>query len=368
MKMNEFEYEDSVDSSSNNNSTFPSLDTNTKLNDILHTMNKTSKKRSMCHDEDENCYYNSDNSDDLDGANSYQTTNSENQLYKQRKISNNDPSNQEDSEQEAEEGIHVGRLSKSSEDEMFMGLIEHFASLHTTDVHRIEQCPVCTVKIALPEFAAHVKECIQVLDLVEQKQSLELDAYMALKLAEDTGAANIQCIYDKTETNNSNMSDEVKCTTLSDETNNTNNSCPDGIKCTLKNASHFLHYLHPPVVCPICKDTTTPYEINAHLTFCLNQDHPVETETKYDSITGEEIIPNGLNLTESFTDNSSESVKLNSGDSIKLNTYQISSLSREVIKCKTSTDNDSLSDLLDSFKSLGFTMDNLSKLRKDESN
>jgi len=54
--------------------------------------------------------------------------------------------------------------------------------------------------------------------------------------------------------------------------------CELGKECTRTDASHFELLAHPDVACPMCDEEYPVYEINAHITICL--DRPASQRTK----------------------------------------------------------------------------------------
>jgi hypothetical protein len=68
-------------------------------------------------------------------------------------------------------------------EDTFLNLLTHFANLHVpTSSTKPEQCPVCAQSYPLSDFADHVYQCLHSLDDVERKEQERLDEKMARQL------------------------------------------------------------------------------------------------------------------------------------------------------------------------------------------
>jgi len=189
------------------------------------------------------------------------------------------------------------------EDQSFLEILKGFANLDF-ESKDAEKCPICPEKILPKDFERHVLECIKQLDGVEKEHQLKEDA----KLAQSLGLGQIQ---------------EYSFIAGS--------QCPDGAECRRFDAQHFKNRWHPNVPCPICQEMSTPYEIDAHVSLCINSSSSKS--------------PFAVNSTVTQTDNKM---------SDRVTNQQIAVLAKSVLE-KSSSSDVSLLDMLDTFKSLGLT-------------
>ena len=142
-------------------------------------------------------------------------------------------------------------------EDTFLNLLTHFANLHVpSSSMKPEQCPVCSQLFPLSGFADHVYQCIKALDDVERKEQERLDEKMARQLM----AREVRLL-DESEHHSSSYARDRR---------ERGTDCPDGADCQRTEHAHFANRKHPDVSCPVCSAAFPPYEINAHINFCLN--------------------------------------------------------------------------------------------------
>ena len=166
---------------------------------------------------------------------------------------------EDDEEFEAIEDDEV----KSSDDadtgeDTFSNLLTHFAALHVpTSSTKPEQCPICNNFFPLSDFADHVYSCLTVLDDVEKKEQERLDEKMARQLM----AREVRLL-DESERHSSYHLDRRAM----------GSDCADGAQCQRTDAQHFQLRNHPEVACPVCAAMLPLFDINAHVTACLQDE------------------------------------------------------------------------------------------------
>ena len=140
-------------------------------------------------------------------------------------------------------------------EDTFSTLLTHFAALHVpTSSTKPEQCPICNNMFPLSEFADHVYSCLTVLDDVERKEQERLDEKMARQLM----AREVRLL-DESERHSSYSRDRRAM----------GSECPDGANCSRTDAQHFQLRSHPEVACPICGAMFPLVDIHSHVTVCL---------------------------------------------------------------------------------------------------
>lgn len=140
------------------------------------------------------------------------------------------------------DGVDPGGLQ---EDASFFDLIATFSRLPILEESKPEPCPVCNEMLPLSEFAKHVMGCVNRIDT-------ESDAQLALSLSKQRGylQPGAELEFQKPV------------------------FCPDGSSCQRKDYQHFEQVIHPPVNCPVCEDEIAVQEVDAHLNVCLNSKAP----------------------------------------------------------------------------------------------
>lgn len=291
-----------------------------------------------------------------------------------------------DEEDKVEENDH--ELENDQEhDQSFFDLLKTFASLDLPT--EPEKCPLCPASFPVQEFATHVYECIKQLDHAEQKYQLERDEALAVQLSLQTNGQEIE--------------DQLSFPTLPQ-----GSMCPQGLSCRRYDVSHHNWFKHPEASCPICGEEFTVYDIDAHVVLCLNRpqdksspfssssknnqfssssssssnssstfgrpdfdvsgfDSPRDNDDSDDD-TKDLAVP-GLHRKDSDDMEEAESTEQAGqlGGECGLSVGQMGAMSRIVLeqRSKSASQQDvSLVQLLDTFKTLGFTKENLTKALK----
>ena len=143
-------------------------------------------------------------------------------------------------------------------EDTFSNLLTHFAALHVpTSSTKPEQCPICNNMFPLSDFADHVYSCLKVLDDVEKKEQERLDEKMARQLM----AREVRL-----------LDESERSTSYSRDRRAMGSDCADGAQCQRTDAQHFQLRSHPEVACPVCGATLPLFDINAHVTACLQDE------------------------------------------------------------------------------------------------
>lgn len=97
---------------------------------------------------------------------------------------------------EAKELTHAD-MKVEENDESFFELLQTFAKLDLpeTETDEKEQCPLCPAILPIGDFATHMYECIKKLDQEEKKYQEDKDAALAKELARHQGLAEDQSLY-----------------------------------------------------------------------------------------------------------------------------------------------------------------------------
>lgn len=205
-------------------------------------------------------------------------------------------------------------------DGTFFDLLQSFAQMHVPQAHGQdappEPCPICSQSFALDDFAAHVYKCIHALDDVEKKHQEDLDAKLARRIATDDarhaqffgdsgrstgflnplGGAGTPISARRSGVEDDNMDESGGSGHAESHTESAMNDeqagaveyaasfngvtqpvfkkpvrkqCLAGKDCKEVSSRHFIQFLHPHLPCPICAEPFEVYEINAHVTLCL---------------------------------------------------------------------------------------------------
>jgi len=206
-------------------------------------------------------------------------------------------------------------LRPTTEDQSFLEILKGFANLDFEST-AAEKCPICPDKILPKDFESHVLKCIKQLDGVEKEHQLKEDAKLAQSLVKGQSQ---------------------------DYSYIAGGQCPDGAECRRIDAQHFINRWHPNVTCPICQETLTPYEIEAHVSLCINS-----PPSKSPFAVSSSVTSNENKLSDCVTN------------------QQISVLAKSVLE-KSSSSDVSLLDMLDTFKSLGLTKSKMEERLKQVS-
>ena len=143
-------------------------------------------------------------------------------------------------------------------EDTFSNLLTHFAALHVpTSSTKPEQCPICSNMFPLSEFADHVYSCLRVLDDVEKKEQERLDEKMARQLM----AREVRLL-DESERHSSYSRDRRAM----------GSACLEGAECQRTDAQHFQLRSHPEVACPVCGAMLPLFDIYAHVTGCVHDE------------------------------------------------------------------------------------------------
>lgn len=225
------------------------------------------------------------------------------------------------------------KIKWAGEEDSFMDLICKFAKLDTTtsvemDPNHPESCPSCLSTMPLKDFAGHVMKCVlSIPDIAhtEQKQSIDVDHKIATSLADPEAEAQL-------------VSGQFR--PLSE--------CKQGAQCRRLGYEHFIMLKHPTVGCPICAEAFQVYEIDAHISVCLNS---AASHTSHVSA----------------STGGTDAMILDMPDDIqgpKLTKEQAQAMSRCVMyqKGEKGLDDSSMLELLSAFKNLGFTRDALANM------
>mmetsp|Transcript_20719 Transcript_20719/g.29157 ORF Transcript_20719/g.29157 Transcript_20719/m.29157 type:complete len:372 (-) Transcript_20719:134-1249(-) len=261
-------------------------------------------------------------------------------------------------------------------DESFFDLLQTFAGLDLPT--EPEKCPLCPESFPVADFAKHVYECIKQLDDVEAKHQFEKDEQLAYQIAlsttNDLGTQDI---------------DQYKAQPKG-------TPCPDGANCRRYDASHHAWFKHPDATCPICSQNCPVYEIDAHVVLCLeagpqglfgsSSSSSSSSSTSSSSSSNSSVfVPRDTTFRDGESDDELEQPVLskqlstesgvsgtrdNEGeaDVSGLSMGQMGAMSRLVLeqRAKSASNQDvSLVELLGTFKTLGFTKENLSKALTD---
>ena len=143
-------------------------------------------------------------------------------------------------------------------EDTFANLLTHFAALHVpTSSTKPEQCPICSGMFPLSEFADHVYSCLTVLDDVERKEQERLDEKMARQLM----AREVRLL-DESERHSSYSRDRRAM----------GSACLEGAECQRTDAQHFQLRSHPDVQCPVCGAMLPLFDIYAHVSGCVHEE------------------------------------------------------------------------------------------------
>lgn len=151
---------------------------------------------------------------------------------------------------------------------------------------------------------------------------------------------------------------------LDEESTFSGGDCPQGIHCKINTSDHFIFMRHPKVECPVCNEDFHMYEINAHITFCLEKGEDRGDNDAMQDTTGSGV--ERKTMLDNHPTNPLQAQRQNSGscEASKLTPQQMSSMARMVLKAQgnsnTSSDQ-SLVQMLSRFSSLGFTKENIRK-------
>jgi hypothetical protein len=253
--------------------------------------------------------------------------------------------------------------------EEFYDLLQHFAGLEFSNPNKLEECPLnCGGSFPLSNFADHVYQCISRLDEVEKKELERLDEKYARELAVKTGD-----LYSSAEAGGDYSSKEE--------------ICRYGSKCHRTDANHFVQLYHPEQICPICSASFAVYEINAHINLCLlpkeeknrvespmNEEGQVKpsadlfNSSAFSSVRSASLSPQLLRTNSDILPVRSDEEEEGEGETgdksgQKLTVDMASALSQSVLARRGKND-PGLAQLLDTFKTLGFTADNLRELKQ----
>eukprot|EP00466_Bigelowiella_natans_P016657 jgi/Bigna1/72431/fgenesh1_pg.19_\ len=220
------------------------------------------------------------------------------------------------SEKEGNEGASWEK--RGEENDSLNDLLQTFAKMAIPKSDH-EYCPLCFKQFKIgEEFSNHVHKCL-----------------------------------DKMETNLKQRDDD--CFPGGD--------CPNGVKCTITTAEHFRFCRHPKVECPICCEKWHMHEINAHVTFCLNKGGGGEGDSE-------------VEMKKASTESSSSSNNRSSSDVQQpprlpsMSTQQMAACAKAILDAKVVVEkegggDDSLVNMLQRFKTLGFTRENLKNRLKE---
>jgi hypothetical protein len=253
---------------------------------------------------------------------------------------------------------------QEEESDGFFDLLSHFAGLTfpSSDPNRLEPCPTCPNQYPISSFAEHVYDCIKSLD-DEEKRALEvISEKYARKLAE-TGEFAVE--YDE-----------------GSAFRRPSGICSSGINCKRTDSNHFRHVYHPSVPCPICSLLFPLYEINAHITFCLEQPRAFQAELSSIPETSNSLISQQKKIIKKSklpirADDSEEEQETEENpideSQCQLTVEQASLVASMLLKknrggSKLDEKDPSLVEMLDTFKTLGFTAANLAKLKEQTLN
>lgn len=232
--------------------------------------------------------------------------------------------------------------------------MQTFASMDIPDKPGApEACPLCAEVLPLPQFAPHVYQCIKSLDAVEREHQEQIDRKLAERYAQ--GA-------------------EFRSFHKSD-------NCEKGAQCDRTDAQHFVNLRHPLVPCPICNGEFEVFSVNAHITMCLesggggfgpssssfisSSGRPQQQEKQPMHSFGGPRKQASEDEEESMDDESLHSMGLNARSSSggNLSRQQMKAMATMVVEQKSKGPREqdmSLLQLLDTFKTLGFTKESLS--------
>eukprot|EP00465_Bigelowiella_longifila_P010048 CAMPEP_0185254746 /NCGR_PEP_ID=MMETSP1359-20130426/3668_1 /TAXON_ID=552665 /ORGANISM="Bigelowiella longifila, Strain CCMP242" /LENGTH=383 /DNA_ID=CAMNT_0027838081 /DNA_START=141 /DNA_END=1292 /DNA_ORIENTATION=- len=224
--------------------------------------------------------------------------------------------------------------NRGEENDSLNDLLQTFAKMVIPKSDH-EYCPLCFNQFKIgEEFSNHVHKC---LDKMETN----------LKQRDDGRGASM---FDDDDNKNApKSSDDVAYFPGGD--------CPNGIKCTITTAEHFRFCRHPKVECPICCEKWHMHEINAHINFCLNKGGDGDSEVEMKKASPE------------ISSSSSSG-----GSDVKppppppsMSTQQMAACAKAILdaKEKEGGGDDSLVNMLQRFKTLGFTRENLKSRLKE---
>mmetsp|Transcript_4238 Transcript_4238/g.6303 ORF Transcript_4238/g.6303 Transcript_4238/m.6303 type:complete len:268 (-) Transcript_4238:135-938(-) len=195
------------------------------------------------------------------------------------------------------------RWESKDDSESLNDLMKTFASMSIPETND-ETCPLCFKSFKLEEFSDHVHSCLEKMEGNKKIEASSIDT-----------------------------SDDSHCFP--------GGECKFGIYCKITTADHFRFLKHPKVRCPVCSDSFHMYEINAHITFCIemgeDDDEMKETAAKSED----------------------------EGKSGNMSTRQMAACAKAILKAKSKNDDDSVVSMLQRFKSLGFTRENLKNRLKE---
>jgi len=262
-----------------------------------------------------------------------------------------------------------------ADSESFFDLLQTFANLDLPAQQLVdEQCPLCPLKFPLVDFAPHVLACIRKLDDVEAEHQNQLDAKLARDIAEEEHELNLAHFRPAEE-------------------------CQFGQSCSRQDEGHFKQLRHPLVPCPICSSQFEIYQLNEHLNDCISgkyklpektwpafQGLPLSRQNSIDNSSDDDEDPREAERKKALSallDNQNESgeggeigddsLELEDMDvprvhraasSSNLSTRQMKAMSQLVLQERGKS---GLSAMLDSFKTLGFTAENLREHLQEES-
>ena len=222
-------------------------------------------------------------------------------------------------------------------DQSFMNLLTHFSNLDFPDLNpnALEECPLCAQKLPFKEFADHLLECLKQLDEVEKRHAMLEDEKMARRLSKGV-TQHFHRVTSKV--------------------------CPQGRHCQRRDAHHFQHMIHPDVPCPICGALFQMHKIEAHVMQCLEKGPPAPGS--FASAAAEQPRGDMGGMSDGEEDEDKEGIPV-----IKqiapLTTHQMSAMAsmvcQKVNSGKAEQGEQSISELLDTFKTLGFTKESLQR-------
>eukprot|EP00469_Lotharella_globosa_P011301 CAMPEP_0167789532 /NCGR_PEP_ID=MMETSP0111_2-20121227/10747_1 /TAXON_ID=91324 /ORGANISM="Lotharella globosa, Strain CCCM811" /LENGTH=317 /DNA_ID=CAMNT_0007681729 /DNA_START=29 /DNA_END=982 /DNA_ORIENTATION=+ len=218
--------------------------------------------------------------------------------------------NQKPTRRRREEGIDAGAVNEwesKNENDSLNDLLKTFANM-AIPKNDHETCPLCFNSFKLEEFSDHVHKCLEKME------------------------SNIK----------------TECSLVSDGSEShlfSGGECKFGLKCKITNADHFRFMEHPKVECPICSDKFHMHEINAHINFCLDKGGDQE-------------------MKEDTAKSAAESADQ---ERVEMSTQQMAACAKAILDAKSQNSDVSLVSMLQRFKSLGFTRENLkNRLKKIE--
>jgi hypothetical protein len=199
-------------------------------------------------------------------------------------------------------------------DDQFFELMSEFSKLglETSGGGKIlsgETCPVCSTNgFTLQDFVMHVYQCVKKFDAEDdEKLARKYDEYYNCHESMDT--KNYEPV----------------------------TKCPQGLSCTRQDLGHFKTIEHPLATCPCCQSHFQLYEIYGHISSCSALAVPADVIKM--------AAPTGAQKNET---------KENDG----LSRNQMIAISSTIL---SSANQDSISEILETFGKLGFTKENLEK-------